>query len=323
MAGHRPWTHLAVDICGPFPSGEFVIVLVDYYSKWPEAIITKDISSQKIIWWLESIFISKGYPDYITSDNGTQFTSTAYKTYLDSIGAEPHYVTPYWPQANGLVERLNRTFLKAFRAAVIEGASWKSSLDPFLMAYRTTPHVTTGKTPALLLYGRELKTKLPSFKSYNTEDNQIRKKVTRAQVKQKQYADLQRKTKSNTLKIGDKVLLKRLIYKNKLESSLEPRPATILDVQGGHLRIRTQDGIIIHRNVNQVKKVTTTGNSDARTDAHSVHIPAVRDGTAQSNKQSINLQSTEFQALSEAQPVRRKTRSTTGTVINKPKRYRN
>lgn len=83
------------------------------------------------------------------------------------------------------MERLNRVFLKSFRAATIEGKLWKEALSPFLLAYRTTPHVTTEKTPAFLLFGREFKTKLPSFEHCDRKDSQIREKVSQAQTKKK------------------------------------------------------------------------------------------------------------------------------------------
>lgn len=246
---------MAIDICGPFPSGEYIIVLVDYYSKWPEAKITSDISAQKIVQWLDSIFIGKGYSDCINSDKGCQFISSVDKEYLASIGVQPRYVTPYWPQANGLVERLNQVFLKAFNAAIIDGKVWKDVLGPFLLAYLTTPHVTTDKTPACLLFGHEFKTKLTSGNDYVNENVQTRKIVNNAQHRLKLYSDQQRAATPNTLKIGDKVLLKRLIYRNKLESTFVPHPATILKIQGGHLKVRTHDNIIVSRNVHLAKRV--------------------------------------------------------------------
>ncbi len=72
-------------------------------------------------------------------------------------------VTPYWPQANSEVERFNRTLEKAIRAANTEGKDWKSELNTFLLNYRATAHCTTGKSPAVLLFGREIRTKLPSL----------------------------------------------------------------------------------------------------------------------------------------------------------------
>ena len=46
------WSSLAIDVCGPFPSGEYVVTLIDYYSRWPEAKIMKSVTSRPILAWL-------------------------------------------------------------------------------------------------------------------------------------------------------------------------------------------------------------------------------------------------------------------------------
>ena len=77
---------------------------------------------------------------------------------LSDHGIE-HRTSPLlWPQANGHVERQNRTLLKALKVAYIEGKEWWGELNKFLLAYRSTPQVSTRVTPAFLVFGRELKT---------------------------------------------------------------------------------------------------------------------------------------------------------------------
>ena len=71
---------------------------------------------------------------------------------------------PLWPQANGHVERQKRTLLKTLKVALVEGKNWREELQRFLLAYRTTMQTSTGVTPASLMFGRELKTKLPELR---------------------------------------------------------------------------------------------------------------------------------------------------------------
>ena len=59
---------------------------------------------------------------------------------------------PYWPQANGEIERFNRTITKTIKCALTEGKDWKEALEQFLLMYRTTPHTTTGTSPAQILF---------------------------------------------------------------------------------------------------------------------------------------------------------------------------
>jgi hypothetical protein len=74
----EPWTELAIDICGPFPTGECIVVLTDYYSRWPEADILKTVTSATILKWLHSIFAQHGYPKILKSNNASYFTSTQF-----------------------------------------------------------------------------------------------------------------------------------------------------------------------------------------------------------------------------------------------------
>ena len=81
--------------------------------------------------------------------------------YLDEMGIKHRLTTPLWPRANGEVERQNRSLLKAMRVAHAEGRDWRLELNKFLLAYHSTPHTTTGRSPAELLYGRKITAKLP------------------------------------------------------------------------------------------------------------------------------------------------------------------
>ena len=84
--------------------------------------------------------------------------------YFQDNDIEHRTSTPCWPQANGEVERQNRSLLKVIRIAQAEKKDWRRELLKFLTAYRSTPH-TTGVSPAKLLFGRETRTKLPSLGS--------------------------------------------------------------------------------------------------------------------------------------------------------------
>ena len=97
----------------------------------------------------------------VVSDNGPQFLSEEFETFLTDNGTAHRKVTPYWQQANSEVERFNRTIEKAIRGAHVEGKDWPKELYIFLLNYRATPHATTGASPALLYLGREIRTKVP------------------------------------------------------------------------------------------------------------------------------------------------------------------
>ena len=97
----EPWSKLAIDVCGPFPTGEQVVVLTDYYSRWPEIKVLQSVTSRNILNWLLTVFATHGFPTEIKSDNASYFVSAEFKDTLASWGIEHTTVTEYWPQANG------------------------------------------------------------------------------------------------------------------------------------------------------------------------------------------------------------------------------
>lgn len=107
-----PWQHLSIDLLGPLASGHYVFIAIDYYSRYYEIEITKDISSEKMIDVLETMFSRHWLPISITSDNGPQFRSKVFNDYLDNIGTFHRCTTPLHPAANGEVERQNRSLMK-------------------------------------------------------------------------------------------------------------------------------------------------------------------------------------------------------------------
>ena len=159
----KPWQSIHIDLCGPFPSGESLLVCVDACSRWPEVEIIRATSSEVIIRRLQKIFATHGLPEQVTSDNGSNLVSREFEDFFSSHGIYHRKVTPYWPQANATVERFNRTVEKAIRTAHVEERDWRKALDTFLLNYRATPHAMTGVSPAKIMFGREIRTKVPEI----------------------------------------------------------------------------------------------------------------------------------------------------------------
>ena len=156
---NSPWEHLACDLLGPSPSGDYLCVGIDYYSRFFELEFTKSITAEKKVSLLSKILVTHGLS--IRTDNGPQFINECFKNFMEENGVEHRMTTPLWPQANREIERQNRSILKRLRIAQAEGKNLKSEVDRFLMMYRSTPHSITGVASAELLYGRTYCTKLP------------------------------------------------------------------------------------------------------------------------------------------------------------------
>ncbi len=99
--------------------------------------------------------------------------SQYFEQYLKGQGKEHRKTTPLWPQANGELERQNKSLQKRMRIAQAEGKEWKKELRKYLVAYRSAPHTTAGVSPAELLFGRKMCTKLPELREESIIQIQI------------------------------------------------------------------------------------------------------------------------------------------------------
>ncbi|CAB4046124.1 Transposon Ty3-I Gag-Pol poly, partial [Paramuricea clavata] len=107
--------------------------------------------------------------------------------------------------ANSEVERFNRTVEKAIRAANVEGKNWKEELDVFLLNYCSTPHCTTGKPPAVLLFGRNIRNKISVPPASTPADDipvTVRQHDRERKEKIKSYADDHNRASSFSVSLG-------------------------------------------------------------------------------------------------------------------------
>ena len=158
------WEVLNIDFYGPLPTGEYLLVVIDRYSRFPEVEIVSSTKASVIIPKLDKIFAVHGVPAIVRSDNGPPFNGADYSRYLQALGIKVEWSTPKWPQWNALVERFMQPLGKALKTAKLDGRPWRQELQRFLLYYRTTPHSTTGVPPAELLFNRTVRGKLPVLK---------------------------------------------------------------------------------------------------------------------------------------------------------------
>jgi len=147
-----PWQDVAVDLLGPLPSGHSVIVCVDYYSRYYEYDIMQSTTTSKITDSLEEIFCPHGWPITLKSDQAPQFRSEEFSEYCDQNDIKHCKVTAKYAQANGEVERQNRSIMKRLQIAQAENLNWRKELRTYVSKYRSIPHTTTGRSPAELLF---------------------------------------------------------------------------------------------------------------------------------------------------------------------------
>ena len=155
----KPLAAHHVDSAGPFFRTMFLIV-VDAHSKLPEVIPIATTNTTRTIEELRKLFTPHSLPEQLASDNEPQFIAKNFRAFVRSNGTEQVRSAPYYPATNALDERLVQTFKQAFRATMPERNCLSKKLANLLVAYRATPHTNDGENPAILLMGRNIRTRL-------------------------------------------------------------------------------------------------------------------------------------------------------------------
>ena len=129
-----PFSTWGIDIMGPLPRGKkqvkFLVVVIDYFTKWveakPLAVIT-EAKIQHFVW--KNLVCRFGIPRIVISDNGQQFDNRKFRDFCKELGIKNHYSSPSHPQANGQIEVTNWTLLKLIKTR-LEGTkgAWPDEL---------------------------------------------------------------------------------------------------------------------------------------------------------------------------------------------------
>ena len=152
-----------MDVAGPFPisnsGNRYVLVVMDYFSKWPEVYAIPNQEAKTIVDVFGKNWVCRyGVPSEIHSDQGRNFESAIVKEMCDSYEIKKTRTTPLHPQSDGMVERFNRTLEEHLRKVVDSGQKdWDDHIPKFLLSYRSAIHDSTSCTPAKVLFGNELK----------------------------------------------------------------------------------------------------------------------------------------------------------------------
>ena len=268
-----PWEDLAVDLMGPLPSGHSLLVIVDYYSRFYEVEVMQSTTAEKVIDRLADTFSRHGLPATIKSDNGPQFKSSEFREYCEQQGIIHHKVTAKWAQANGEVERQNRSLLKRLQIAQAENKPWRAELRKYLTAYRSIPHGTTGRSPAELLFNRKFRGKIPDLSIDHAYDHELHDRDAEQKAKTKDYADTQHRASHSNVEAGDEVLVKQ-DKTNKLSTAFNPNPFKVISKSGNSLVIESPAGNQYSRNTSHVKRCITEGDPASQQESDVLATPA-------------------------------------------------
>ncbi|GJQ87899.1 hypothetical protein Trydic_g1166 [Trypoxylus dichotomus] len=156
----QPWKRILIDYLGPL-LGKYILEIVDAYTKWVEVFVVNTITNHSTINPLRPTFARFGLPKLLISDNAPQFS-----------------------HCNGAAENSVKLIKNAIKNAL--GSSnhvdFNLVLSNFLFDYRNSPHCSTGKTPAMLMFKHCLRTRFNLLKPHSDMSNPI--KVVQSQQRQ-------------------------------------------------------------------------------------------------------------------------------------------
>ncbi|KAL5479238.1 hypothetical protein EMCRGX_G022734 [Ephydatia muelleri] len=246
------WKQVGIDLIGPFKKSRsrnrYIITLVDYFSKWPEAAAIPSKEAKEVAFFLFKMICRYGCTKIVISDQGREFVNNINQHLFEYLKTEHRVSTAYHPQTNGLVERYNQTLQRCLVKLVNkEQDNWDEYIDGVLFAYRTSRHHSANVTPFELMYCR--KPVLPIEKELNSSDSSCykhndsadveamcgkmlrmkktlfsnaAKNIKRAQTRQKEYYD-KRHFRKKELAIGALVLMRNSAKDSKKGDKMAQR----------------------------------------------------------------------------------------------------
>ena len=148
-----------IDFMEPFSSSfdnKYILVAIDYISKWIEAIASPTNDTPIVIKLFKNIIFPRfGVPKQVISDSGLHFISKIFDKLLTKYGVKHRVATPYHPQTSGQVEVSNREIKQILEKIVATSRKdWSAKLPKALWAYGIAFKTPIGITPFKLIYGK-------------------------------------------------------------------------------------------------------------------------------------------------------------------------
>ena len=153
---------VALDILGPLPisnaGSRFILVMMDCFTKWTESVAIPNQEAATVADAFVNNFVSRfGTPLQLYTDQGRNFESNLFQEVCVLLDIDKTRTTSLRPQANGMVERFNRTLISMLSMYCNDNQKeWDKYIPQVMMAYRSSPHASTKISPNKMVFGREI-----------------------------------------------------------------------------------------------------------------------------------------------------------------------
>ena len=150
---------IALDTAGPLPctqrGNKYILMAIDHFSKWVEVKEVKGHDANTTTEFLEREVLGRGFvPKIVLTDNGTEWQGE-FKLLCEQNGIKHDHSSVYWPQGNGLAERLIQTLKRGLATMIAQhGGEWDEHLQQVLRGYRCSKQASTQMSPFFVMTGR-------------------------------------------------------------------------------------------------------------------------------------------------------------------------
>ncbi|XP_068245448.1 uncharacterized protein [Palaemon carinicauda] len=224
----EPFERLVLDCVGPLPrsskGNEYLLTIMCSATRFPEAIPLRTVSADKIIEALNKFFSLVGLPKEVQTDQGTNFTSKKFTSFLACQNIKHCLSSPYHPQSQGVVERFHRTFKTMLRTYCCENEKeWDVFIPMLLFAVCDSVHSSLGYSPFQLVYVHQVRSPMEVIKNQLISDEkdsitlqEMKEKIKKIwkvahenleMVQEGMKRNYDKKAAKRELDIGDKVLV--------------------------------------------------------------------------------------------------------------------
>ena len=251
----QPFELVCIDYLSLEPSKgriENVLVMTDHFTRYAQAIPTRNQTARTTAEALMSVFQHYGFPRCIHSDQGRNFESTVIKEMCKIAGIKKSRTTPYHPMGNGQCERFNSTLMNMLGTLdEAKKTDWKKYVPGLVHAYNCTKHETTGYAPFFLMFGRHARLAIDIAMGVEPEERQRHRTTTAYAKDMKKRLDLayelalkqgekeqerhkgiyDRKIRGSTVEVGDRVLVRKVGFtsRHKLANRWEDNVYEVLE----------------------------------------------------------------------------------------------
>ncbi|XP_055614238.1 uncharacterized protein K02A2.6-like [Uranotaenia lowii] len=227
----EPFQRVHADYAGPF-MGYYYLVLIDAFSKWPDVHVLKNMTTETTIRACREFFSTYGIPSVFVSDNGPQFASVDFAKFIKLNGIVHKFSAPYHPATNGQAERFIQTMKCKMKASVSNRSEINAELCNILVTYRKSVHPTTGYSPSMIVFGRQIRSRLDLMIPSNDP------KASEIQGKIREFT------------VGSRVSAREYLHENKWEFGyIKERIGKL------HYSVYLDDGRVWRRHIDQLRSV--------------------------------------------------------------------